>query len=210
MFAKPPNQYCLMRKVGAMDDNPKPEPKFPVVYSQRLRLDEISDQDVHDIYALFTSAEGLEYYDLERLVNEKQALEIIHEFRARFYECSGIRWAIRTKKELGLLGTCGLKSWNPTMGSIVLGYDLLPKYWGNGYATEAIHAIIKAALSDQLPWGPIHRIEAETVPGNARSESVLCKLGFKEEGLRRDAGFWKGRYHNLKCFGLLSNEFEQK
>jgi len=52
------------------------------------------------------------------------------------------------------------------------------------------------ALAGILPCGPLHRIQADTVPGNYRSEELLRKLGFKEEGLRRDAGYWKGRYHS--------------
>lgn len=32
-------------------------------------------------------------------------------------------------------------------------------------------------------------------------------LGFVEEGLRRQSGYWKGNYHDLKCFGLLRAEF---
>lgn len=45
------------------------------------------------------------------------------------------------------------------------------------------------------------------MPGNQASEALLRKLGFKEEGLRRDSGFWKGCFHDLKCFGLLNTEF---
>ncbi|WP_042153559.1 hypothetical protein, partial [Pseudoalteromonas sp. '520P1 No. 412'] len=45
--------------------------------------------------------------------------------------------------------------------------------------------------------------------GNAASESVLKKLGFKEEGIRRSSGFWKKEFHDLKCFGLIKPEFKE-
>ena len=93
------------------------------------------------------------------------------------------------------------------MQNAVIGYDLLPTVWGNGYAAEAVSAIIATAFNGELAAGPLHRIQADTVPGNQASEALLRKLGFKEEGLRRDSGFWKGRFHDLTCFGLLSTEF---
>ena len=45
--------------------------------------------------------------------------------------------------------------------------------------------------------------------GNTASESVLKKLGFKEEGIRRSSGFWKNEFHDLKCFGLIKPEFKE-
>ena len=95
------------------------------------------------------------------------------------------------------------------MRNAVVGYDLLPMLWGNGYATEAIRAIIQAAFAGGLPCGLLNRIQADTVPGNDASEALLLRLGFKEEGLRRESGYWKSAYHDLKCFGLLRSEFNE-
>jgi ribosomal-protein-alanine N-acetyltransferase len=85
----------------------------------------------------------------------------------------------------------------------------MPAFWGNGYATEAVRAIIRAAFSGKLPCGPLNRIQADTVPGNHASEALLRRLGFKEEGLRRESGYWKNAFHDLKCYGLLRSEFNE-
>jgi hypothetical protein len=42
-----------------------------------------------------------------------------------------------------------------------------------------------------------------------RSERLLVKLGFKEEGIRRECAYLKGEYHEMKCFGLIRPEFRQ-
>lgn len=94
------------------------------------------------------------------------------------------------------------------MHNAVIGYDLSPESWGNGYATEAVRAMIQAGFTGKLPCGPLHRIQADTVPGNHASEALLHRLGFKEEGLRRESGYWKNAFHDLKCFGLLQSEFK--
>ena len=177
---------------------------FPVITTPRLQLDEITEHDIDSVYELFTSKPVLEYHDMESLRNRSEALCIIENFSERFITATGIRWAIRTKTGAKLMGTCGFKSWNTEYKSTVLGYDLLSEHWGKGYASEAVEWIINTGFAGGLPFGPLHRIQAETVPGNIRSEHLLQKLGFREEGLRKQAGFWKGEYHDLKCFGLLN------
>ncbi|MEZ5534442.1 MAG: GNAT family protein [Thiolinea sp.] len=106
-----------------------------------------------------------------------------------------------------LIGTCGFNAWSQRMHNAVIGYDLMSAHWRNGYTSEAVSAILSAAFNGDLVCGPVHRVQANTVPGNTASEALLLKLGFKEEGLRRDSGYWKGQYHDLKCFGLLQPEF---
>ncbi len=91
----------------------------------------------------------------------------------------------------------------------VIGYDLLPSYWGKGLATEAVNQIVKEAFLGKLPCGKLNRIQADTIPGNIGSESVLLKIGFKEEGLRRQCGYWKNQFHDLKCFGLIRCEYKE-
>lgn len=180
---------------------------FPVLESDRLILTDFQSGDESAVFSLFSSNAVIQYYDLSAFTKPEQSRDLIFLFRSRYEEGAGIRWAIRIKSANRLIGTCGFNSWNCKMHNAVIGYDLLPKFWGNGYAGEAAALIVQAAFDGRLPCGPIHRIQADTVPGNLASESVLCKLGFREEGLRRDAGYWKGQYHDLKCYGLLSHEF---
>ena len=178
---------------------------FPEFDTSRLRLSSLKESDAGSIYELFSNQSVVEFYDLEAFSEPAQALNLINFFQSRFDEGIGIRWAIRLKGQL--IGTCGFNSWNPKMKNAVIGYDLKPNYWGNGYAVEAIRRIIMAAFSGELPCGELNRIQGDTVPGNDASESVLRKVGFKEEGLRRQSGYWKGQFHDLKCFGLIKSEF---
>ncbi|NVK74891.1 MAG: GNAT family N-acetyltransferase [Oceanospirillaceae bacterium] len=182
--------------------------QFPIIESKRLILSDFKLGDDAAVFSLFSDNSVIKYYDLSAFTSVEQAQELIQFFQTRYEEKSGIRWAIRAKDSGNLIGTCGFNSWNPKMRSAVIGYDLMPASWGNGYAVEAVREIILTAFEGQLPCGHIHRIQADTVPGNQASEALLRNLGFKEEGLRRDAGYWKDQFHNLKCFGLLRPEFK--
>ena len=182
---------------------------FPVLETNRLRLDQLSKDDSNSLFELFSDNTVVKYYDLEAFTELSQASKLIEFFNSRFKEKSGIRWAIRLKETNEFIGTCGFNSWSPKMKNATIGYDLLPKYWSNGFTTEAVHRIVKTAFLGELPCGKLNRIQGDTVPGNSASESLLLKIGFKEEGLRRQSGYWKNQFHDLKCFGLIRSEYRE-
>lgn len=180
---------------------------FPVLETHRLRLNKLSSEDSASLFELFSDNSVVEYYDLEAFTEMSQASNLIEFFNARFKEKLGIRWAIRLKETNEFIGTCGFNAWNAKMKNATLGYDLLPKYWGNVLTTEAVHRIVQAAFLGELSCGKLNRIQGDTIPGNSASESLLLKVGFKEEGLRRQSGYWKNQFHDLKCFGLIQSEY---
>lgn len=182
---------------------------FPVLETNRLRLEKLSKDDSNSLFELFSDNAVVKYYDLEAFTEQSQASNLIEFFNSRFKENSGIRWAIRLKETNEFIGTCGFNSWSPKMKNATIGYDLLPKYWSNGFTTEAVHRIVKAAFLGELSCGKLNRIQGDTVPGNSASESLLLKVGFKEEGLRRQSGYWKNQFHDLKCFGLIRSEYSE-
>jgi ribosomal-protein-alanine N-acetyltransferase len=181
--------------------------KFPELTTSRLKLTRITSTDTESIFEIFSNPEVVKYYDLESFSERSQAKQLIELFESRFVSASGIRWAIRLKETDELVGTCGFNTWSEKMRDATIGYDLNSKYWNKGMATEALSEVIRGAYSGVLPCGPLHRIQADTIPGNIASEKVLLKLGFKEEGLRRECVYLKGSYFDLKCFGLLKSDF---
>lgn len=179
---------------------------FPQLTTERLLLTQLTQEDANDILALFSNPQVIEYYDLSEFTDISQATDLINFFHKRFTDATGIRWGIRLKESNQLIGTCGFNSWSPAMKNAVIGYDLHPKFWQQGLAFEAVQAIVKSAFAGELACGIIHRIQADTVVGNSASEALLEKLGFKFEGIRRESGYWKGHFHDLKCYGLLSSD----
>ena len=183
--------------------------QFPNLETSRLKLTRLSLEDSKSVFNLFSDESVVKYYDLEAFKELSQSTKLINFFNSRFDEKIGIRWAIRLKKTNQLIGTCGFNTWNSNMKNAVIGYDLLPKFWGKGFTAEAVNRIVKSAFLGELPCGALHRIQGDTVPGNTASESLLLKVGFKEEGLRRQSGYWKNKFHDLKCFGLLKSEYSE-
>lgn len=77
---------------------------------------------------------------------------------------------------VGLLGTKGKIDAAFTQE---IGYGFIPSSWGQGYATEAVEALVKhlfATTSVQI-------VTAQTALSNRASERVLEKVGFERTGL---------------------------
>ena len=88
---------------------------FPVLETNRLRLDKLTTEDSKSLFDLFSDNSVVKYYDLDAFTERSQASNLIEFFNARFTENSGIRWAIRLKETHQLIGTCGFNTWSPKM-----------------------------------------------------------------------------------------------
>jgi RimJ/RimL family protein N-acetyltransferase len=80
------------------------------------------------------------------------------------------------------IGVCGVKhpgSGAPPRKMPRLGYWLGRPYWGRGYATEAVAALVEFALAT---FPTAERVGAGVFHDNPASRRVLDKLGFREVG----------------------------
>ena len=63
-------------------------------------------------------------------------------------------------------------------GAVEIGYGINQPHEGKGYATEAVDAMVHWAFLQQ----GVVCVEAETESGNAASQRVLAKCGFRHTG----------------------------
>ncbi len=77
---------------------------------------------------------------------------------------------------------------------------------GKGYGTEATKLILEHAF-DTLE---LHRIALEVFAFNTRAQHVYKKLGFRQEGVLRDALLWEGEYHDAVVMSLLRPDYRTK
>lgn len=177
--------------------------KFPVITTDRLNLRQLTHDDADSIMELYSSPEVLQFLNQEPVDTRGKAIGLINWFNGLYDTHDAIQWAIVLRDEVRLIGSCGNYEWDRDNRKIDIGYQILPPYWGQGYATEASHAIIRWSFENL----DLHRIQADCTDGNIASERVLLKCGFTVEGIWRESCWEYGRFADIKQFGLLRREY---
>lgn len=179
---------------------------FPELQTPRLRLREIVDADSAALFAIHANPEVRRWFGSDPLASEDEARALVRAFASwRELVNPGTRWGLELKHSAGLIGSCGLFSWNRQWRKCTVGYEIAPEASGQGLMTEALATI--------LDWGyaqmKLNRIEAMIHPDNRRSITLVKKLGFVEEGRLREIAWWGGGHHDMLQFSLLRREWRQ-
>lgn len=92
-----------------------------------------------------------------------------------------------------VIGDCSLTEiTRGVFESCNLAYSLHPSALGKGFMSEALSAVVRFAF-DSLR---LHRIAANFMPSNVRSERVLKRVGFLREGYARDYLYINGAWED--------------
>lgn len=89
--------------------------------------------------------------------------------------------------------------------SAVIGYWLGAEYQGKGLMTLACQAFLEHCF---ISLG-LNRVEIRCAAQNVRSQAIPERLGFREEGLLREAEWLYDHYVDHVVYGLLAKEWEQ-
>lgn len=105
------------------------------------------------------------------------------------------------------VGTVGLHRVGGPNRSASLGIAIGEKgHWNRGLGTEAMR-LMSAYGFDTLN---LHRIELHVYAGNTRARHVYERVGFRLEGIRREARFWSGAWEDVYLMALLEHEFRER
>lgn len=137
----------------------------------RLYLREMTPDDAENAYLLNLDPEVLQYTGDDPFESVEEAREFLGNYES--YKKYGFgRWAMILKETDEYLGWCGLK-YTPELDEFDIGYRLMKKFWGFGYATEAAEACLELGFN-QLG---MKTIVGRAMPENEASVRVLEKIG---------------------------------
>ncbi len=177
--------------------------KLPTLDTERLQLRQILPTDTEDMFAYASKKEVTRYLlwspHPTRAYTEKYIAYLQERYRAGdFYD-----WAVVLKDTGRMVGTCGFTKFDVSSNSAEVGYVLNPSVWGQGYATEALTAVLRFGFQKLH----LHRAEACYLEENTASRRVMERAGMKFEGIRRDSIIVKGHYRNVGVCSVLAEEF---
>lgn len=148
--------------------------------TERLVLREMLLSDADGMFELDSDKEVHKYLGNKPVTNKEQSVAIIKSVRQQYIDNGIGRWAVIEKSTNHFIGWAGLKLVKePTNNHIDfydLGYRLIRKYWGNGYATESAMASLTYAF-DKLK---LNELFATAHIENTGSNRILSKIGFRQ------------------------------
>lgn len=178
---------------------------MPELATKRLLLREFVMTDFADVFAYESDPEVVQYVSYgpysEEECRKDLSWHIAHQQdpQRRFYYM-----AMGLASENRVIGFCGLKFREGYRLEAELSYAMNRHYWGQGYMSEAVEAIVNYAFTSLR----VHRVFGGCCPENIGSARVMQKIGMKQEGHLRENAHFKGRWWDTLIFGVLEHEWK--
>ena len=148
---------------------------FPTLQTERFTLRKVNKSDAENIFEIRSDETYSKFTGVKRYETVKEAEVYVAKIEGMIDRNEVILWSIDMKGTNEYVG--GISLWNISddKTQAEIGYDLLPKYRGNGYIQEAINAVSNYAFEVMK----LHKIVAEHVRvENIKSIKVLERYGF--------------------------------
>ena len=156
------------------------------VDTERLRIRPYRDEDAPGVHEVFGSPEVMKWTPSppsKDLAETKQRLARTIAFTDRQPPGFGL-WGLELRATGEFLGQVGLFPVEGKGPEVEVAYELAPRVWGHGYATEAARALIDYGFAEL----ELERIVALILPANIRSRRVAEKCAMHLEGPARFYG----------------------
>lgn len=175
---------------------------LPIIETERLILRRMRLQDAEDLFAYGSDPEVTRTttWPTHLSIDDSRAfLTMVLEQ----YECGEhAGWGIEHRADGKFIGTVGFGSFTQNGYVAELGYVIARPYWGQGLTTEAARAVIRFGF-DYLG---LHRIQATCLVDNVGSYRVMEKAGMRFEGILRGSRYVKGRFDDIRMYGVLRGD----
>lgn len=176
---------------------------LPVLTTPRLMLRRMTIEDARDMFEYARNPDVARYTLWDHHTSIDDSVRYLN-CATRSYENGEIEnWGIVYRENNKFIGTCGFYSWLPEHFRAELQYALSADYSGRGIMSEAVDEVIRFGFENM----GLNRIAANCMPENIASERVLQKAGMRFEGVMREGVYAKGRFHNLKVYAILKEDW---
>jgi len=103
------------------------------------------------------------------------------------------------------LGEVVINDWDSDNRSCSFRIALSANARDRGIGTEATQLIVDHVF-DAIDDSPVNRISLEVYDYNPRGLAVYEKVGFRPEGVLREALFWQGEFHDAIVMSILRRD----
>jgi ribosomal-protein-alanine N-acetyltransferase len=176
--------------------------KFPALSTKRLTLRAVTPKDAVAFQAILSIPDVTRFSNWPDAPTRTQVERSLRWMSKVHCSGKGCAWIIEIGASKALAGAIRFNSFERKWRCGEIGYELHPDYWGKGFMTEALRAVVACGHQTFR----LNRIDAWTLPGNGASDRVLEKSGFQYEGTMRQKAWFKGAFHDFRVFGRIASD----
>lgn len=147
------------------------------IETKRLVLRQIDRRDSLDIFELKSNKKTAIYTDNEAYTSSDQAEAFIEYIIGGSEAGRWLYFVIESKDSHEFIGTITLWNFNESKTVAEVGYEMIEKFEGHGYMSEAMHEVLRLGFEEL----GLNKVEAFTSKENSRSLRLLEKSGFVKE-----------------------------
>ena len=175
---------------------------LPELETGRLLLRKLRMTDAQDMYEYSRDPEVARHvlWDAHQSVGDSRGY--LRYAVRQYRQDLPASWGIELKENHKLIGTIGFMWINCEHRSAEVGYSLSRDCWNQGYATEALRAVLRFGFNTLR----LNRIEAQHELDNPASGRVMEKCGMRCEGTLRQRVFNKGRFSDVRLYAILRGD----
>lgn len=178
--------------------------EFEELKTLQLNLRRIRREDAARFFAFAGSETVTRYMFWKPHKDIEESAASIEKTLSRYESGNCWRWGIALKKTDDLVGIIDLLGINETDGSCTFAYMITEKFWGRGFATEALSAVLGFAFE---------RLELETVWGehfapNGASGAVMRKAGMRYNGTVQGKYEKNGEIFDAPQYCITKNDWK--
>ena len=144
--------------------------------TERLTLRKIKIEDAKTAFKNWCNSDEVDKYVLwKKHESVEETIRIYEKWLEDYKDDKTFRWGVELKNNHDLIGTIDISKRFITYGTCEIGYCYSDKYWSNGYATEALKAVIKFLFEEC----DAEIIIGEYMENNPASGKVMEKSGMR-------------------------------
>lgn len=179
---------------------------FPTLQTESLLLRQYHPTDVQSFYQLRTNPIICDALDKEPLKSIEEAKTFTDKFEDNVFNNNAIYWVICNKQSGVFLGDISFYKVDKDNHRAEIGYALFPEFHKQGIMESAMKLVLDYGFNQMN----LHSIEALTNPLNIKSQNLLKKFKFVQEGFIKENFYFKGEFLDTCIYSLLSKNYNNK
>ena len=173
--------------------------------TKRLILRRLTKNDAEEAFSSWCNSDKVDRYVLwKKHDNVEVTKELYEKWENEYASLSTYRWIVELKDTKELIGTIDVSKKFLDFGTCSIGYCYGEKFWGFGYGTESLKAVIKYLFEETKA----ELVCAEHLEDNPASGRVMEKAGMKYEARLRSRVIDKnGKRNDLLYYSITKEEY---